>query len=102
MGLDTFRDDDTGIAFQDVRVAPLFPSSAALESLHEERNRVRGRETFSMLEAWHATALGLDANESIAALTASASGTQHYQWRGPVVVLAMTRSTGWIMASRTS
>jgi len=94
--LDTFRDDDTSIAFQDVRVSAFFPPDASPESLHEERNRVRGWDTHSMLEAWHVAEPDAPPNACVAAL-AGQGGATHYPWRGPVVVLAMTRSTGGLV-----
>jgi hypothetical protein len=99
--LDGFADEDTGISFQEAEVGAFFPDEAATnqESLHTERNSVRDRDTTSMLEIWHASSPAgttIDKNGCIATL---AGGREHlfHDWRGPVLVLAMTRSTGYMV-----
>ncbi|KAK3384026.1 hypothetical protein B0T24DRAFT_607165 [Lasiosphaeria ovina] len=124
-----FTDPDSGISFQEAEVAPFFAAAsgpddtaaaAVPEPLHTERNRVRNRDTRSMLEVWHVPAasgsssrLALAKNACVPSLgsagtgdaagTAESNGTQlqqpgpFFEWRGPVLVLAMTRPTGFMV-----
>ncbi|KAK3356449.1 hypothetical protein B0T25DRAFT_536785 [Lasiosphaeria hispida] len=108
--IDGFVDEDTGISFQEAETAPFFSRSGGVEeatvtpeALHCERNRVRNRETRSMLEVWHATSWsGQESksssgeNKCIRALAAGRDGPFH-RFEGPVLVLAMTRPTGFMV-----
>lgn len=95
--LDKFVDEDTGISFQDLNISAFFPAEdgPAPASIYSERNRVRNRDTLSMLEVWNVTGGSEGENQSVAAL-AGARGP-FYEWRGPVLVMAMTRSTGYMV-----
>jgi len=99
--LDGFADEDTGISFQEAVVAPFFGGDDGPnpEALHSERNRVRNRDARSMLEAWHASksssASSLETNGCIRALPAGDG--PFYEWKGPVLVLTMTRPTGFMV-----
>lgn len=97
-------DDETSITFQVVDVAPVFSSvsgtdSATPEAIYTERNRVRNRDTTSMLEIWTMPATAesnQSENGSIAALVTDGARTFH-RWTGPVLALAMTRATGFMV-----
>lgn len=107
--LTTSTDDETSITFQSVETSAIFPLSAypsGPEVLYTERNTVRGRDTESMLEIWTAppsrsgekeTAEGTTTvNETVAALAEGRDGPFH-EWKGPVLALAMTRATGFMV-----
>lgn len=89
-----FADEDTGISFQEAEVGPFFAGVGTPQSLHSERNRVRNRDTCSMLEVWHAVTG--PANPCIQSIATGFEGPFH-DWKGPVLVLAMTRPTGFMV-----
>ncbi|KAK0650049.1 hypothetical protein B0T16DRAFT_139430 [Cercophora newfieldiana] len=89
-----FADGDTGISFEEAEIGSYFDPTAVPERLYSERNRVRNRDTRSMLEAWHATSG--TANKCIKAMGGNGDGP-FYDWRGSVLVLAMTRPTGFMV-----
>ncbi|KAH8905789.1 hypothetical protein BR93DRAFT_928364 [Coniochaeta sp. PMI_546] len=92
-------DDETSITFQSVDTSPIFPS-ASPEVLYTERNTVRNRDTASMLEIWTLAPgsgdEGEKGNATIAALAEGKEGPFH-AWTGPVLALAMTRATGFMV-----
>lgn len=108
--IDGFVDEDTNIAFQEADVGPFFGRSGedsdagvVPEALHSERNGARNRDTRSMLEVWRvagavsgAAAASPIKNGCIQAMGLGKSGP-FYQWKGPVLVLAMTRPTGFMV-----
>ena len=102
-----FRDEDTGISFQEAGTDEFFHddsgNATAPQTLHSERNRVRNRENRGMLEVWHLKDGG-PANacvRSLGRIDAAGSGTDgggpFYEWKGPVLVMAMTRPTGFMV-----
>jgi hypothetical protein len=98
-----FRDEDTGISFQEAGTDAFFHDGATPQTLHSERNRVRSRENRGMLEVWHLKDDGL-ANacvRSLGRIDAAGSGKDgggpFYEWKGPVLVMAMTRPTGFMV-----
>ncbi|KAB5549587.1 hypothetical protein GE09DRAFT_1126998 [Coniochaeta sp. 2T2.1] len=102
--LTSSTDDETSITFQSVDVSPVFPptssSSPAPEVLYTERNTVRERDTGSMLEIW--TPPASDAEEENATIKALATtqgkpGAPFHRWSGPVLALAMSRATGFMV-----
>ncbi|OIW23891.1 hypothetical protein CONLIGDRAFT_113646 [Coniochaeta ligniaria NRRL 30616] len=100
--LTSSTDDETSITFQSVDTSPVFPSSSpAPEVLYTERNTVRNRDTRSMLEIWTLppSSPGTDeapGNATVAALAEGKDGPFH-AWTGPVLALAMTRATGFMV-----
>ncbi|KAK3313286.1 hypothetical protein B0H66DRAFT_606554 [Apodospora peruviana] len=105
-----FADEESGISFQEPEITPLFPGdNVTLESIHSERNRTRNRDTKSMLEVWHAnksaSASASQGGENLCISALAAAGTTKqpqdsgpfYEWKGPVLVLFMTRSTGFMV-----
>ena len=99
-----FTDPDSGISFHEPEVISFFGTDdhASLDSIHSERNRVRNRDTRSMLEIWHRK--GDDAGDANACIRALANldlpgldGAPFHDWKGPVLVLFMTRSTGFMV-----
>ncbi|KAK1828886.1 hypothetical protein QBC39DRAFT_141671 [Podospora conica] len=101
-----FTDPDSGISFHEPDVGALFATddSGSLDSIHAERNKVRGRDTRSMLEIWHNRRGDSDArcvNPCIRALADLSlpghDGSPFHDWKGPVLVLFMTRSTGFMV-----
>ena len=101
-----FADPDSGISFHEPDVGPLFglEDSGSLDSIHSERNKVRGRDTRSMLEIWHHRKGDDDAHGANACVRALADlslpgldGAPFHDWKGPVLVLFMTRSTGFMV-----
>ncbi|KAK0718569.1 hypothetical protein B0T26DRAFT_872731 [Lasiosphaeria miniovina] len=115
-----FRDPESGIAFPEAEVHPFFESLATKrspEALTTDRNRVRNRDTRSMLEVWHVPAATGDGESgagggggggggggvlngciiSLAKNMASGEAGPFYPWSGPVLVLAMTRPTGFMV-----
>ncbi|KAM7201689.1 hypothetical protein V8F33_003238 [Rhypophila sp. PSN 637] len=105
-----FRDEESGISFQEAEVSAFFGEEVTPESIHSERNRVRNRDMRSMLEIWHvAGASGLSENACIVSLAGLNSGITtdddsndgprrpFHDWKGPVLVLFMTRSTGFMV-----
>lgn len=102
-----FRDEDTGISFQEAGTDEFFHddsgNATAPQTLHSERNRVRSRENRGMLEVWHSKDDG-PANACVGSLgriDAAGSGTDgggpFYEWKGPVLIMAMTRPTGFMV-----
>jgi hypothetical protein len=96
---DKSTDDETSISFQSVDVTPCFSAGAVPEAIYTERNPRRNRDTASMLEIWTvpASEAGGKAapNQGIAA---AADGLEtHHTWMGPVLALAMTRATGFMV-----
>ncbi|KAK5651337.1 hypothetical protein OQA88_12570 [Cercophora sp. LCS_1] len=87
----SFSDDTSGISFSEPSIYSLFPEDASPEAMHRERNRVRDRDTRSMLEVW--SCKEGDGNQCLAALAGGEDKLFH-PWKGEVVVLAMTRSRG--------
>ncbi|KAK0702359.1 hypothetical protein B0H67DRAFT_395172 [Lasiosphaeris hirsuta] len=104
--IDGFVDEDTGISFQEAETAPFFgrngdfpEATVTPEALHCERNRVRNRETRSMLEIWsvqESKSPSGGENKCIRSLAAGRDGPFH-RFEGPVLVLAMTRPTGFMV-----
>lgn len=101
-----FTDPDSGISFHEPDVGPLFgiDDSGSLDSIHSERNKVRGRDTRSMLEIWHHREGGNNAHGANACVRALADlslpgldGSPFHDWKGPMLVLFMTRSTGFMV-----
>jgi hypothetical protein len=92
--LKKFTDEYTSISFHEVNTEPFFPDDAIVDSQHSEYNRVQNRNTQSMLELWHIGSPNLEPNRCIEAL---AGGTPCHKWTGPVLGLAMTRSTGYMV-----
>lgn len=101
-----FTDPDSGISFHEPDVGPLFgiDDSGSLDSIHSERNKVRGRDTRSMLEIWHHREGDNNAHAANACVRALADlslpgldGSPFHDWKGPVLVLFMTRSTGFMV-----
>ncbi|KAB5578763.1 hypothetical protein GE09DRAFT_1090939, partial [Coniochaeta sp. 2T2.1] len=115
--LTSSTDDETSITFQSVDVSPVFPpasSSAAPapEVLYTERNTVRERDTGSMLEIWTLPSTSASSssspddaaeedmeNATIKALasTQGKPGSPFHRWSGPVLALAMSRATGFMV-----
>jgi hypothetical protein len=124
--LTSATDEETSISFQSIDVTPFFSSSGGevgagtdtkpetatganaateveLETLYTERNPVRNRDTASMLEIWVAKSTkessakspSLAPNACIQSLN---NGKPNFHsWNGPVVALAMTRATGFMV-----
>ncbi|KAJ9151722.1 hypothetical protein NKR19_g4677, partial [Coniochaeta hoffmannii] len=109
--LTTTTDDETSVSFQSVSVASFFPSSSTQnppDVIYAERNTLRGRDTRSMLEIWTLPSGNNSNEEENGAIKALAeemrgegSGEQRqspfHRWTGPVLALAMTRATGWMV-----
>jgi hypothetical protein len=96
-------DDETSITFQSVDVSPVFASysaAAAPEVIYTERNTVRNRDTASMIEIWSipstSSSVAEDENTTVKALARGRDGPFH-AWTGPVLALAMTRATGFMV-----
>lgn len=91
-------DDETSITFQSVDTSAVFASSAP-EVLYTERNTVRNRDTRSMLEVWALPpgAEGGEMNATVKALAEGRQGGPFHRWTGPVLALAMTRATGFMV-----
>ncbi|KAK4448826.1 hypothetical protein QBC34DRAFT_102930 [Podospora aff. communis PSN243] len=90
-----FADADTGISFEEADTSQFFPSPTS-QTLNAERNNVRNRESNSMLEIWHtSTGSGNACIESLAGIQGG-QGPFH-DWVGHVLVLAMTRPTGFMV-----
>ncbi|KAK0614772.1 hypothetical protein B0T14DRAFT_570671 [Immersiella caudata] len=93
-----FADPDTGISFQEADIVQFFPPTVVPQTLHAERNSVRHRESNSMLEIWHTAAQAGSANRCIESLAKGKEGDGlFYDWKGGVLVLAMTRPTGFMV-----
>lgn len=110
-----FKDEESGISFQEAEVTGFFPDEVTSEAIHSERNRVRNRDTRSMLEVWQVpstsparSSLSENAcifssaslNAGISANDQSDDGSPNkpfHDWKGPVLVLFMTRSTGFMV-----
>jgi len=91
-------DDETSISFQSVDVGPFFPGNAVPEAMYTERNPRRNRDTASMLEIWTVqggSGAELAPNQTIS--TAADGLALHHSWTGPVLALAMTRATGFMV-----
>jgi hypothetical protein len=95
--LNSSTDDETSITFQSVDTSPIFPSSSP-EVLYTDRNTVRNRDSKSMLEIWALPSGNGDGaeNATINALAEGRDGPFH-RWTGPVLALAMTRATGFMV-----
>lgn len=112
-----FSDEESGISFQEAEVSTFFGDKATTpEAIHSERNRVRNRDTRSMLEVWQIPSTSpaissLSENRCVISLAAlnggiavdgdeSKDGSPNrpfHDWKGPVLVLFMTRSTGFMV-----
>lgn len=105
-----FTDEESGISFQEAEVGDFLDddddaaAGKASESMHSERNRVRNRDTRSMLEVWHVKSDKLAENVCIKTLAATTGngegdgeGKPFYAWKGSVLVIFMTRSTGFMV-----
>jgi len=104
-----FADEESGISFHEPSVDSYFADDVFPEAMHSERNRVRNRDTRSMLEVWRVPPPKADGKEVVGRLLGEenqcikalgggkgAAGPFH-AWRGPVLVLFMTRSTGFMV-----
>ena len=95
-----FVDEDTSISFQEAHVGSFFnrtdDAAVVPEALHSERNRVRNRDSRSMLEVWNMATTTQAENECIRQLGRHRDGP-HHPWKGAVLVLAMTRPTGFMV-----
>ncbi|KAM7207195.1 hypothetical protein V8F20_002461 [Naviculisporaceae sp. PSN 640] len=110
-----FNDEESGISFQEAEVSAFFDHQVTPEAIHSERNRVRNRDTRSMLEVWQVPSTApasssLSENACIVSLAALNTGITandqskdgspnkpFHDWKGPVLVLFMTRSTGFMV-----
>ncbi|RKU48208.1 hypothetical protein DL546_001748 [Coniochaeta pulveracea] len=102
--LSSSTDEETSITFQSVDVSSIFPPDIHPEVLYSDSNRVRNRDTESMLEVWTLppSVSSTQPNICITGLLKLLSphggkpnGTK--DWRGPVLALAMTRATGFMV-----
>src|SRR3569833_282231 len=84
-------DPESGISFSSASTSPFF--QGVPDPLYTERNPARQRDTLHMLEVWHDDDAGQDVNQAIV----DTAGHTHTTWRGPILVLAMTRSTGFMV-----
>lgn len=82
-------DPESGISFSSAATASFFGDRFP-EALYTERNPVRRRDTQHMLEILYVEDVNLPENQAVTAT----AGRTFRTWRGPVLVLAMTRSTG--------
>ena len=110
-----FTDEESGISFQEAEVGDFLQVDSnhngvpAPESLHSERNRLRNRDTRSMLEIWHVKSDKLAENLCVKTLAATTTATTEeeeeeekegkpfYNWRGSILIIFMTRSTGFMI-----